>query len=237
MNLLQGLTLETETKEGLDSLMSLLFYSRARFITQLLPLLLESSLPAHVVSVFGPGRDVKIIPDDLSLRNPNNYSFMTMGSHAAYMMTFFLEKMATQHPGRLSLTHYFPGLVMTDSFTNGKIPIKWVTWTFRIFGPLIRLFTVPQMESGERVIFHASPRFPPRTADGEPAPKAATNLEIAMSSDSVVGGGAYRTNWNGEIIPLGKAYSQLLKTDLREQCLEHTMKAFEDIEAGRVFTE
>lgn len=71
-------------------LMSSLYYSRMRFIMQLLPLLLASPLPAHVVSVFGPGRDDEIFPDDLSLRDPKRYGFMNMGSHVAYMTTVFL---------------------------------------------------------------------------------------------------------------------------------------------------
>ena len=42
--------------------MSLLYYSRMRFVTRLLPLTLASSLAtgAHIVSVFGPGRDDRI---------------------------------------------------------------------------------------------------------------------------------------------------------------------------------
>ncbi|KAH7356832.1 hypothetical protein BKA65DRAFT_534615 [Rhexocercosporidium sp. MPI-PUGE-AT-0058] len=227
-----------DTTEGLDAFMSHLYYSRARFTIQLMPLLLESSLPARVVSVFGPGRDVKLIPDDLSLRDPRNYSFMNMGSHAAYFMTFFFERMASQYPGRLSLTHYYPGLVLTDAFTNGTMSSKLITWTFRIISPFIRPFTVSQMESGNRVIFHTSPRFPARSASagGEQLPEADGDLEIAISSDGVVGGGAYRGSWNGDVVPLGKAYADLRQSDIAERCWSHTMQAFEEIEAGRVFT-
>ena len=55
-----------ETTEGLDALLSLLYYSRMRFIISLIPLLLFLSwaLPtgAHVVSVFGPGREISSSP-------------------------------------------------------------------------------------------------------------------------------------------------------------------------------
>lgn len=80
----------TQKNEGLEKSLSLLYYSRMRFITQLLPLLLASPLPGRVVSVFGPGRDTKLILDALFLRRPKNFNFTTLGSHAAYMTAFFL---------------------------------------------------------------------------------------------------------------------------------------------------
>ena len=217
--------------------MSLLYYSRMRAVLQLLPLLLASSLPAHIVSVFGPGRDKKIFPDDLSLRDPNNYNFTNMGSHAAYMTTFFFERLAAKYPGQLSLSHYFPSLVMTGAFEDDRLP-TWFRWLFRALTPIIRLAMVPEMECGQRVMFHTSSRFPPRQSNStEEAPRRVGNSDVvATSSDGVVGGGAYRTNWNGEPVPTGKAYEKLREEGISERCWNHTIKAFEEIEAGNGFT-
>ena len=169
--------------------MSLLYYSRMRIILQLLPLLLASSLPAHVVSVFGPGRDVKIFPDDLSLRDPKNYGFINMGSHAAYFSTFFLETLAEKYPGQLSLTHYYPGLVLHPGGSIERLP-TWFKWLLRLLTPVLRLIAVPHMESGERVLFHTSARFPPRSLSTTEEVRASkADLGIATSSDGVVGGG------------------------------------------------
>ncbi len=55
--------------------MSLLYFSRMSFAIRVMPLLLASTLPAHVISVFGLGRDTTFILTDLSLRLPQNYSF------------------------------------------------------------------------------------------------------------------------------------------------------------------
>ena len=215
--------------------MSLLYYSRMRFVTKLLPLLLASPLPAHVVSVFGPGRDDKIFPEDPSLRDPKRYSFMNMGSHVAYMTTFFLEELAARNPGQLSLTHYYPSLVWTDGFKDATLP-RWFRWTCYALGWLIRPFTVPKTESGERVLFHASPRFPARPAkSAEEIPKREGNVEIAVSSDGILAGGAYRTNWNGETMPTGKAYKKLREDGMSEKTWNHTLTAFKEIEAGKVF--
>jgi len=214
--------------------MSLLYYSRMRFVTQLLPLLLASSLPAHIVSVFGPQRDEKLFTNDISLRDSKNYGFMNMGSHVAYLTTFFMEDLAAKHPGKLSLIHYFPGLVVTEAFQDERLP-KWFKYTWRFaLAPFSWLFSVPQAECGERVLFLASSRFPPRsTAE---VPKSKGGGEIAVSSDGIVGGGAYRSNWNGEIIPTKKTYKKLREEGMSERCWTHTMQAFKDIEAGKVFT-
>lgn len=216
--------------------MSVLYYSRMRFIQQLLPLLLRSPSPAHVVSVFGPGRDKSFFPDDISLRSPKNYGFMSSGSHAAYMKTFFMEHLAREHEGKLALMHYFPGLVATESFGDPTWP-WWLRWTWKLMAPFSRLFTVPREESGDRVVFMScAERFPARgekvVGEGKQG-----KIEVAVASDGVVGGGAYRVDWNGEVFPIGKQYVKMRADGMDEVFLNHTMKAFEDIEAGKVFTE
>ena len=229
----------SETDEGLDTFMSLLYYSRLKFTTLLLPLLLSSSLPAHVISVFGPGRDTTLIPTDLSLRSPQNYGFMVSGSHAAYLTTFFMEHLAAQNPGKLALIHYFPGLVLTDAFEDPGLP-AWFRWIFRYGWPLFRClpFALNGDECGQRVLFNASPRFPARSGDSKGASsKTEGDIEMAVSSDGVVGGGAYRVNWNGEMVSTGKQYKKLRKEGWFDIAVNHTLKVFEEIEAGKVFAE
>ncbi|KAI9727612.1 MAG: hypothetical protein M1834_008052 [Cirrosporium novae-zelandiae] len=226
-----------ETKEGLDTVLSLVYYSRMRFVTQLLPLLLASPLSGRVVSIFAPGREGKIFPDDLSLRDPTHYGLATNASHAVYMTTFFMENLAARHAGRLSLAHVYPGLVMTKVAENGDLP-RWARWMWRfLVAPVVWPLAVPTMECGERVLFLASPRFPARPLNStEETSKSASNFEIAISSDGMVGGGAYRVTWNGEIIPTGKAYEKIREEGLSERVWNHTMKAFGEIEAGNFFT-
>jgi len=216
--------------------LSLLYYSRMRFINQLLPLLLASPLSGRVVSVFGPGRDTKLVLDDLSLRNPQNFGFGNLGSHAAYMTTFFFEKLAASHPGKLSLSHYFPMLVMTPAFKGDGVP-AWFKGLFAVTNPLLRLLSVSPKECGERVLFHTSPRFPARSLDAEAkSPAKLENIKVALSSDGILGGGAYRTNWNGEVVPLGKGYKQICKDEVSTKVWDHTMKAFQEISAIGYFS-
>lgn len=233
----------TETKEGLDTLMSLLYYSRMRFLTNLLPLLLASPLPAHVVSVYAAGKEGKLCPDDLSLRDPQHYSFANQRSHVTYMTTFFLETLAERHRGRLSLVHVFPGLVMTPAFGSDRLP-TWFKLAWRwVAAPVVRRWwSVPPRECGERILFLATARFPARgagapTKGDEGAAATEGDVGVAVGTDGRRGGGAYAVDWDGEVIPTTeKAYGTVRGEDMARKVWEHTMGAFREIEAGNVFT-
>lgn len=217
--------------------MSLLYYSRMKFTLSLLPLLLASPLPAHVISVFGPGRDTTFIPTDLSLRDPKNYSFLLAGCHAAYLTTFFMEHLAAKNPGRLALVHYYPGLVTDHAAFRPNFP-WWGRVMLKLGKPLLHLIPVyvKGQHSGERVVFNASSKFPARPVDSESAPlKTKDGLDVAFSSDGVLGGGAYRVNFNGELIPTGKQYPKIREEGWLDKVVQHTLTAFEEIKAGKVF--
>jgi hypothetical protein len=226
---------ELETSEGLDRYFSLLYYSRMRFIIQLLPLLVASSLPAHVISVFGPHRSGSLFEDDLSLRDPKNYSFNNACSHTAYFKTFFMEYLAAQNPGKLSLVHFFPGLVLTESFEDPSLP-RVIRWTFKYGAPILKAFAVSADKVGERLLFNASERYPARLANGKSVVQKPGGIEVAESSDGVVGGGAYRVNSEGEQVATEKQYKKLREEGWLDKVVAHTLKVFEEIQAGRVFT-
>lgn len=54
------------------------------------------------------------------------------------------------------------------------------------------------------------------------------------SSDRLVGGGASRGNCNGEQVATGKQYKVLRQAGWQDKAVEHTLKYFKRIEAGRV---
>jgi hypothetical protein len=221
--------------------MSLLYYSRIRFITNLLPLLLASRLPAHIVSVFAAGMERKLYPDDLSLRDPQHYQgWGDMRTHVVYMTTFLMEELAKKYEGKLALSHVFPGLVIHESFDN-SVP-KWLRVPWKYFlAPVLRVFyAVPVEECGQRIVFLASARYPAmNTSEGDGNGMTQVNgvgdLKVATGSDGKVGSGAYPVNWNGETIPVEKAYKGL-EAGMSQKVWEHTMSAFEVIEKGGVFT-
>ncbi len=208
---------------------------------KLLSLLLASALPAHVVSVYAAGKEGNLFPEDLSLRDPKRYSFSNKRSHVTYMTTFFMETLAERHRGRLSLVHVFPGLVMTNAFNSAGLP-AWFKLIWPLAAPIARQFSVPPRECGERILFLATPRFTARQtvgngtiAKGDEAIANKGDTGIAIGSDGKRGSGAYAVNSDGETIPTNKAYEKVREEGLARKIWDHTMRAFEEIEAGMVF--
>ena len=200
-----------------------------RFATQLLPLLLASSLPAHIISIYAAGKETTLTSSDLSLRDPKHYTMSNVRSHAVIMKTLFMESLVERHPGKLSFVHIYPGLVMTGGFGDRRLPL-WFRVVFWLMRPLLAFATTPGRESGERVLFAASETFPARR-DGK------EGEETRVGTDGVPGSGAYAVGHNGETMPIGKVYATLRAEGAKEQVWEHTMGAFGEIEAGRKFTE
>ncbi|PWY80265.1 hypothetical protein BO94DRAFT_626076 [Aspergillus sclerotioniger CBS 115572] len=222
-----------DTKEGIDVTMSLMYYSRMRAIMKLLPLLLKSPLPAKVVSVYAAGFEGKLFPDDLSLRDLKHYSYSQARSHMIYMHTLFMETLAEQHQGNLSLIHIFPGLVLGPGFDRPDLPAWFrVLWRWVFVPFLAPLVTVPPTECGNRMLSLASPRYPPRAVES-----SGTQQEAAVGTDGKQGSGVYSLSRKGETNYNKKAYRKIDKDEMRQKVWDHTVKAFEVIEAGKVFTD
>lgn len=214
----------SETPEGLDKSLSILYYSRIRFIENLLPLLLASPTPAHVLSIYAAGCYSKLFSDDLSLSKPGHYSYFNMRSSAVYQTTLFFEHLAQQHPGKLSLVHIFPGLVLKPNF--GKTLPLWFRVILPVLEPFMKLFVaLPQTESGQRNVFAATShsRFP---AKGLAAAESTDGVKPANGSDGVVGSGAYAVTWNAEEVDSRKAFLPskvgMGREELTKKVVEHT---------------
>lgn len=229
-------------EEGLEFRTSLLYYSRMKTILNLLPLLLESNLPAHIVSVFAAGKEGVLHLDDLSMRDPKHQGIVTTRSHVTYMTTFFFESLASQYPGKLSLVHVFPGLILTDGFKY--LPL-WARVLWRILLPMLSLFCTSLEECGERVLFLANPtRFPAglsqTVANVPPARSNSKPVELATATgtDLKRGSGAYGVTLDGETIPepqIHRSYDEHRANGVGAKIVAHTMKAFEEIKAGKAF--
>lgn len=234
--------------------MAILYYSRMRAIQQLTPLLLQSALPAIVVSVFAAGfeDEKKLIREDLSLRDLQRYSYIQVRSHLCYMHSMYMSKLAEMHAGRqeqLRLVHIFPGLVLTPAFHNPAYP-AWFRFLFnRILAPffLAPFVAVNPVESGQRMLSLASPALYP-AATGTPTAVSDNDSSSAESRkggtvrgmDGRAGSGAYSLDWKGDDAHNRKAYAKYDADGieaLKQEVWEHTNKAFEVIAAGKPFTE
>ncbi|KAH6659020.1 hypothetical protein BKA67DRAFT_652288 [Truncatella angustata] len=225
-----------DTEEGIDETMSLFYYSRMRFIVQLLPLLVESPLPAHVASILAPGNEGKFVAEDISCRKPENFGMRITTSHICYMTTFFMEQLATRHPGKLSLSHVYPGAVITQFGQTGSSP-TWLKLLLRfVVIPLMRFYSLSEDESGQRTLFLASEKYPARGTAQKVSPNGFDEIGIAVATDGVVGGGCYRINQDGETFPTPDSYQTLREQGVGDLIWQHTSSAFEEITSGRAFT-
>ena len=209
--------------------MARFYYSRIAFITKLLPLLLESSLPATVVSVYAAGFEAKLYSEDLSLRQPSHYSYSQARSHVVYMHTCFFEELAERHKEKLRLIHIFPGLVVHKGMYSKDNP--W--WLRFLFTKVLPFFGMDMdiEKVGHMMIALVSPvKYPARSL--EEKTKSPTAIR---GTDGIPGSGAYALKETGESSYPTKRYTQLDKGDLKEKVWNHTNLALEQIRAGEVF--
>lgn len=211
--------------------MALMYYARIRMILQLKPLLLQSSFPATVVSVFAGGFEEQLIADDLSLRKGDNYKYVQARSHIVYMHTLFFEYLAKENPGKLSLVHIFPGLVTGPGFSNPQLPLIFRLFWHYFFVPVLsRFYCVPHAECGARMLSLLSAKYPALSdAEGDQDAIKATNGKL--------GGGSYALDKDGEDNFKPQKYADKDKSALEKLVYNHNMSALDTIASGKTFTE
>lgn len=144
-----------ETSEGLETSQVLSYYTRALFVSHLLPLLKKSESP-RVVSVLGGGmeRTTSINVDDIDLKKPGSFRITTAQPHYVALNTVFLDKVASEHPD-VTFIHAWPGMVNTGNVWRGlhasQSILYWLIWG--LLNPLIRLISSTDEVAGQRNLF------------------------------------------------------------------------------------
>ncbi|EAU38702.1 conserved hypothetical protein [Aspergillus terreus NIH2624] len=206
-----------ETVEGIDYLFALRYYSRMRFIQNLLPLL-ESSGPSRVVSVYGGGFEYSINTSDLDLKH--NFSLLNAYKHSITMTSLSMEHLASIHPA-VSFIHVYPGLVGTNIYTN-SFPAPVSTFYNYAMWPFMWPFSVNLRESGERHLFHlSSARYPAKqgiVSQGVPLETG----DVATGTTGEAGSGAYLLNWKGDVRPSTEILAQYREQKIPEFVWGHT---------------
>lgn len=227
-----------DTTEGLERSMAIGYYGRVRLVDRLLPLLTQTVSPpavGHVAFVMNPSLEGNIVVDDLSLREPRAFSLRKRGSHLALFSTFYMEALAARNPGTLSLVHYYPGNVKSGIAETSQIGFFMRTM-FRIAMPLMRIVRVPEAESGQRVTFLGTTSVYPPAGD-KVARKLPTGLSVSVGADGKVGSGAYRINYNDDVLKQNEKATKYREDGLMDKIYEHTQRAFAAAAAGKKFEE
>ncbi|KAF2152880.1 NAD(P)-binding protein [Myriangium duriaei CBS 260.36] len=175
-----------ETTENLHNMAALIYFSRTRFATNLLPLLQRSTSLRRIITVGAAGTEGPIVWDDLQLRS---MSLKTRASMIS-MLTLSLEALAQQAPD-VSFIHSYPGAVRSNLTREWTVPSFLMWMIFTLLGWAIY---VPEREVGERHVFLAtSAKYPPKSAGTGVAKTVALpeEVEVGLGSNDQKGSGVY----------------------------------------------
>ncbi|XMA12230.1 hypothetical protein WAI453_005021 [Rhynchosporium graminicola] len=185
-----------ESEEGIDIPHALRYYSRLRFIYNLIPLLKASLLP-RVISILAGGEESAIDIHDLEVKN--YFTFIKAAENGTTQTTLAFEELAKTNP-EITFIHKYPGFVnsgvidrlLASAAGLYAIPAYVARWTMV---PIANLFSMTLDEAGERVLFLAtSSRFPAsRTTEtvGVPLPSGVNLADASVIKDGV-SNGVYR---------------------------------------------
>ncbi|KAG4435603.1 hypothetical protein IFR05_008912 [Cadophora sp. M221] len=222
-----------ESPEGLDRKQTLNFWSRMRFISNLLPQLRSASTSspnfARSVSLLGTGNSYGTIElKDIELKK--SFSGYRNAAHTIIMNDFMAEQYGAREPG-ITFIHTEPSVVNTGF--SRELPL-WARVGSKLLTPLLYPFFVSADETGERQLFHAtSGMYPP----AKPAPNAAfasgvplsTGSSVLTGSNGQVGSGGYLVTWKGERATKAKL-SGMDHQEVSKTIWEKTAEVFKTVE-------
>ncbi|EPE31137.1 NAD(P)-binding Rossmann-fold containing protein [Glarea lozoyensis ATCC 20868] len=220
-----------ESHEGIDKKMSLSYYSRMRFINNLLPLLTTASTTAphfsRSLSILSAGWESTINLSDLELKK--SFSLGKCADHTITMNSLMTTEFAKRNTGT-SFVHSYPSSVNTG--LSREMPF-WARTLVKIATPLFKPFFVGNDETGARQLFLAtSGIYPPlKTGMGFSAGmKRPKGMEVAMGTDGVVGSGGYLGNWTGAPAVRKQVLAKYMENGVSGVVWDHTMGIFERVE-------
>ncbi|KAH8880958.1 hypothetical protein GQ53DRAFT_848539 [Thozetella sp. PMI_491] len=218
------------TEEGLDTFISLTYYSRMRFVLQLIPLLTASPLPGHVVSVYAGGFEDGTKPNEepIGLPPPAAYGVTGVRKHTGFMKTFFFEELAEKHAGRLVLMHIYPSLVDGPTFLSADSP-TWFKILWRALKPFLSLIMTSADDCGQVMAYLATSRFPAKdAASGDKT--FPDGVELPKSTNGELRGGAYALGQRADVANKGRMYERPKREEVGKKVWEHTIETLERIE-------
>jgi hypothetical protein len=214
----------TVSSEGLDSQMSLLYYSRIRFIQNFTSLLLASASTAHVISVFAGNMEDSVKPGEFPIDTPapEIYGVTSVRKHTTFMKTFLFEELAEKHAGKISFVHIYPGLVDGPVFYSDVNPL-WFRLVWRLLKPLASWYMTTPEVCGQVMLSLSTKRYPAKgSVSGSEGD--ASKEGLAFSSQYELGGGAYAVGQRGDERK-GVSWANLRKEDTGSNVWAHTMEA------------
>jgi hypothetical protein len=167
------------------------FYSRFRFIANLLPLLQRGVALRRVVTVAGGGLEGPLDSSDFPARR---VPLTAIRGHLCTLISLGLESVAKIAP-EVSFVHDFPGAVNTSLFDRMEGIVGVVMRAYIYL--LGRWICVLIKECGERHLYFAtSARFLQVRAGSAGVPLG-DGADVACGTTGRVGSGVYSVEWDG----------------------------------------
>lgn len=190
----------TEGDNNIDVNHILRYYSRMRFIQNLIPAL-EASKSPRVVNVLAGGKESKVEEDNLDLKK--SWSFAAGAGYASTMVSAAQEKLASENPS-ISFIHSYPSVVSTTLFKKFLGPI---------FGSIAGFLSTPvSMSPSESGEWHTY----------------LSTAEQFKSKDSS-GNGSYILNYDGKDSTNEAIMAELREKDFPTTVWKHTLDTFEKL--------
>jgi NAD(P)-dependent dehydrogenase (short-subunit alcohol dehydrogenase family) len=181
---LQG---RSSTIEGIDRKMSVNYYSRIRWMFNMMPALEKASHDgelSRVITVLAAGSESDVRLDDLGLQH--NFTLHACLAHCVMMTDFMIEQLAERHPD-VSFSHSYPGTVKTGIANQLSGPVRLAV---KVLYAVMTPWIINVRESGERHFFQITNEcYLPRShksSCGVPAPEEALPMR---GMDGEVGSG------------------------------------------------
>jgi len=178
--------------EGLHTVVSSNFYSRNRFIVNLLPLIQQAKGLRRVITIFAGTHEGPIYENDFQARK---VPMMKARGHFVSMITLFMEALAKKAPN-VTFIHGYPGAVdggMLRDPQGISMYVMKIAW--KLISPFI---TISNLECGERHVFLATSSKYPAKEGGDSGVPLDDGITIARGTNGEVGSGVYSVDQFGE---------------------------------------
>ncbi|THX17658.1 hypothetical protein D6D17_02431 [Aureobasidium pullulans] len=163
--------------------------------------------------------------NDMSFCNAKRYNMSRARTHVIVMKTLSMEKLAAQNIGKVSFVHVYPGLVITPAFGNQDLP-TWFRAMWTVAKPFVNYL------AGRDWRAHTLFVFVPKDFHAHAGDKT---IKLAMSTDGIIGGGAYACKHDAETIDVQAKYKSFRASKVDERVREHTLSVFSQIQENGVF--
>lgn len=224
-----GADASTETPEGIDRKMCVNYYSRMRFIVNLMPQLTAAARAnqlSRVLSVLAAGSEGDIRMDDLELKH--NFTLHACLAHCVMMTDFFMEELGKRFPNT-SFSHSYPGTVKTGIANELTGPVRLAV---KVLYAVMTPWILNVRESGERHLFQITNKmYPARNGGvGIPVPEG---LEVTQGSDGEQGSGSYLLDWDGKAAGDESLLKKYRDQNFGQTVWDHTHAVFKRAVGGK----